>query len=190
MSDSSIQPFWGPSWQAVHPGFVRAAWFLLLAFALHEAEEWNLLAWYQAHFPDAPAMSATNVRVTLFAVIPISWLWVYTALRAASPRRAAFIILPLAAALFLNALQHIYYTARWLEYGPGIVTALTLLVPASSLLAWRAWQDGLVPGSFIAAAAILVVLTFGVWAVNPDANTTRKMLAADHMGAVLVRVTR
>lgn len=133
-------------------------------------------------------MNATNVRVTLFAMVPIYWLGVYAAVSAVSPRRAGFIVLPLAATLFVNALEHIYIAARWHEYGPGLVTAMTLLVPASLLLAWRAWREGLVPRSFLAVVAILVVLAFGLWAVHPEANLTQKMLYTDHMGATLVRL--
>jgi len=188
MSETSIQAVSEPSWQTRYPGFVRATWLLLLAFALHELEEWNILAYYQTHFPDGPPMSVTNVRVTLVAMVLIYWLGVYAAMRTRSARRAGFIILLLAATLFLNALEHIYFAARWREYGPGLVTAVTLLLPASSLVAWRAWRDGLVPRSFIVALAMFVVLTSGVWAIHPEANVTRKHLAADRIGGALVRL--
>jgi hypothetical protein len=186
--DAAGRAFAAPSWHAAHPAFVRAARLLPIAFALHELEEWNILAYYRAHFPQGPPMSTTNVRIALIAVIPIAWLWVRAALRAASPRRAAYIILPLAAALSLNALQHIYVIGRYRDYGPGIVTAVTLLIPVSLLLARSAWREGIVPHRFLAAAGVLVIVTFGVWAIRPEANMTQKMLSADRIGAALYRL--
>jgi hypothetical protein len=175
------------AWRAAHPGFVRLAWLVLLAFALQEAEEWNTLG-YQTYFPGGPAMSAVHVRVTMVVAVLIGWLWTLAALRARSAQGAAFALLPFAAALFLEALQHAYAVARVRDYVPGMVMSLTVLGPASLLLARRAWHDGLVSRSYVISLAAIVLLAFGVWAMRPEVNLTNKMVVADRMGAALAHL--
>jgi hypothetical protein len=175
-------------WQAEHPGFVRIAWLLWLGFALHEAELWNLVAVYQTHFPGGPAMSSAHLRVALCAGVAIFWLWTLAAMRARSAQRAAFFILPFAAAMFLEFLQHAYWTALTREYQPGMIASFTVVGPAILLLVHRAWRGRLVSRSYVVLLTAIVLVAFGAWAIRFPASLTEKMAAADRMGAAIARV--
>jgi CDP-diglyceride synthetase len=97
-------------------------------------------------------------------------------------------VLPFAAALFLEALQHAYGVARFRGYHPGTVISLTVLGPASLLLARRAWGDGLVSRSYVVSLAAIVLLAFGVWAMRFEVNVTNKMVVADRTGSALAHL--
>jgi hypothetical protein len=105
--------------------FHRLAGLLPAAFALHEIEEWNILAWYRQHYGDVPEPTERAVRVGLLAYVLIGLLWTVVALRVRSRRAAAFALLPLALFLLTNAFQHVYWAAHLAAYDPGLVTALT-----------------------------------------------------------------
>jgi hypothetical protein len=176
------------AWRAAHQGLVRIAWLLPLAFSLQEAEQWNLVAYYQTHFPGGPAVSAAHVRVTMFAAVVIICLWTRAAMRARSAPRAAFAILPLAAIGLLEALLHAYGAAHFRGYVPGMVMALTVLGPASLLLARRAWRDGLVSPAYLIALAVIVLLDFGWWVIRIEVSVNDKMVATERIGAALARL--
>jgi hypothetical protein len=175
-------------WQAAHPGFVRMAWLLPLGLALQEAEQWNIVAFCQTQFPGVAAASAAHMRVTMFAAVLIGWLWTRAAMRARSARRAAFGILPFAAIGLLEALLHAYGAAYFRAYVPGMVMALTVLGPASLLLARHAWRDALVPRAYVVALAVFVLLDFGDKLIRPEVNLANKMDAAERIGATLARL--
>jgi hypothetical protein len=167
---------------------VRIAWLLPVAFFLQEAEHWNVVAYYQSHFPGGPALSAVHVRVTMLAAVFIVCLWTYAAMRARSAPRAAFAILPLAAIGLLEALLHAYWTAHSRGYVPGTVMALTAFGPASLLLARRAWRDGLVSPAYVVTLVMIVLLDLGWWVVRFEGSVTEKFVATERVGAALARL--
>lgn len=71
------------------------------------------------------------------------------------------------------------------DYGPGLVTAVTLLIPVSLLLARSAWRERILPRRILAGAGVLLMVTLGVWAVRPEENFTEKMQSTDRIGAAL-----
>ena len=176
------------AWQAAQRGFVRLAWLLPLTFTLLEAEQWNIVAYYQTHFPGGPAVSVAHARVTQFVAVLIGWLWTRAAMRARSAPRAAFAILPFAAIGLLEALLHAYGAAYFRGYFPGMVVALTVFGPASLLLARRARRDGLVSRAYVVALAVIVLLDFGAWAIRWEGSVTDKMVATERIGAALARL--
>lgn len=176
------------AWQAAHQRFVCIAWLLPLAFFLQEAEQWNLVAYYQSHLPGGPALSAVHVRVTMFAAVFIVCLWTRAAMRARSAPRAAFAILPLAAIGLLEALLHAYWTVHCRGYAPGAVMALTVFGPASLLVIRRAWRDGLVSPAYVVTLVVIVLLDFGWWVISFEASVTDKMVATERFGAALARL--
>ncbi len=48
--------------------FLRFVWILPSAFALHEAEEWNILAWYQEHWTNVGELTNRTVWTHLVFV--------------------------------------------------------------------------------------------------------------------------
>jgi len=108
-------------------------WLLAISFALHEAEEWNIVAWQRANFTPLPEFDEFGARVllVLFALLGVG----FTALSLTllSPRGALFALLPLFVAIVLgNALTHVVWLFAFGSYAPGVVTSAALLAPLST----------------------------------------------------------
>ena len=167
---------------------MRIACLLPLAFFLQEAEQWNVVAYYQSHLLGGPELIAVHVRVTMFVAALIVCLWTRAAMRARSAPRAAFAILPLAAIGWLEALLHAYGAAHFRGYVPGTVMALTVFGPAGVLLARRAWRDGLVSPAYVITLVVIVLLDFVWWVMRFEASASEKIVAAERVGAALARL--
>jgi len=48
-----------------HLDFLQVVWLLPIAFALHEAEEWWILGWYERNFVDLTAKTNTSIHTFL-----------------------------------------------------------------------------------------------------------------------------
>jgi hypothetical protein len=128
----------------------RALWLIGLAFVLHEAEEWNLVSWFQANFEPPPQLTDLEARtfLALFALLGIS----FTALsiRLLSLRAALFVLLPLFVAVVLgNALTHIFWLFYFQTYAPGVLTSAFLLVPLTLYLVRGVLQERLVSSVYV-----------------------------------------
>ena len=128
----------------------RVLWLIGLAFVLHEAEEWNLVSWLQAHFEPSPQFTDREARtlLVLFALLGIS----FTALsiRLLSLRAALFALLPLfIAVVFGNALTHIFWLFYFQTYAPGVLTSAFLLVPLTLCLIRGVLRERLVPAVYV-----------------------------------------
>jgi hypothetical protein len=165
----------------------RAAWWLVLAFALHEAEEWNILAWYRAHYADLPGVNDLAVRTGLVAYVAIGALWTLAATRLPAPRAAALAVLPLAIFLLVNAIQHVYWTAHFAAYGPGIVTAVLIVTPAALALVRTTVAARLVPPWYVGLLVVLALPTV-VATVTGDAATRQQLQLVNDLGARIVRL--
>ena len=134
-----------------------AIWLFAVAYALHEAEEWNSLGWHQRNFPDLPpGETDRSIRtfLVLASVAVLAWAGLVTAW--GDPRIAAFLFLPTAAVVVQNALQHVYWQFAFREYAPGVVTSVLLLIPGTVVLAVAAVQRGYVPAWYVLVLAILL----------------------------------
>jgi hypothetical protein len=134
-------------------------WLLAVSFALHELEEWNLVAWEHAHFTPVPEFDDRAVRtlLVLFAGIGLS----YTALclRFLSLRAATFALLPLFVTVILgNALTHVFWLFYFSGYAPGVVTSILLLVPLALTLVFRVVKERLVPRAYLVVLLGLALL--------------------------------
>jgi hypothetical protein len=138
--------------------FLAAVWLLPAAVALHEAEEWNILAWEQRHFVNVPSKTQASTRTFLVFFSLMGFLLTGVAVLPGSPRLAAWIVLAFAAGASLNALQHIFYLVFFKEYAPGVITAVLLILPVSGYLMVRAIEENLIPIGYVAALSALVVL--------------------------------
>ncbi len=137
--------------------FLKIVWLFPIAFALHEAEEWNILAWYHRNYEDLPAKTNTSIRTFLVFVSIVGFVWTAIATLPGNPKVAAFVLLPAMAIAFLNALQHVYWLIYFKDYAPGVVTSLLLLIPIIGYLAVRAVQESYVPIWYVVGLAILIV---------------------------------
>lgn len=131
--------------------FRRLVWLLPVTFAIHEAEEWNIVPWYQAQFTNPPNTSDIAVYTWLFGISIVGFLWTAVACLLSTPRATARMALPFFVLLvFSNALQHVYWQVAFRAYAPGFLAALFLNIPAVLLLSWHAIRNGLVGWRFLA----------------------------------------
>ncbi len=125
------------------------AW-LALAFVLHEAEEWNLVAWFEAHFTPAPGFTDRGARtlLVLFSVLAVAFTGL--CLRVLSPRGARLALLPFYLGIVAgNALTHVFWLVSFRSYAPGVVTSALLVLPLTALLVTRVLRERLVPAAYV-----------------------------------------
>lgn len=162
-------------------------WLLAVSFALHEAEEWNLVRWEQANFTPAPLFDDLAVRtlLVLFTLLALS----FTALsvRFLSLRGALFALLPLYLTIVLgNALTHVFWLFYFESYAPGVVTSGLLLAPLTLYLAYRVLRERLVPRAYVWVLLCLAMLQ-PLGAAAAGASLTRSQLALQRFGMHLSR---
>jgi hypothetical protein len=160
----------------------RLLWLLALAFALHEAEEWNLAAWEDAHFTPAPHLDDLAVRtlLVLFALLGLSFTAL--SLRVLSARSALFALLPLFVGVVLgNALTHIFWLFYFRAYAPGVVTSAFLLVPLVLHLVYRVLRERLVPRAYV-LGLLGIALLQPLAAAAAGASLSGSQLALQRLG--------
>ena len=123
--------------------FKRLVWLIPIAFALHEAEEWNILGWYHAHFTNPPDLNPAAVYTGLVLMSLLAFVW--TGLACLLPRKAcAMMVLPFATFLILgNNLSHVFWTFAFRDYAPGVVASVLTNIPAILLVTWHGLGNGL-----------------------------------------------
>jgi hypothetical protein len=131
-------------------------WYLAVALALHETEEWNIHGWYVRNFCDLPERrTPTTIRFFLVFLSVAGFVWVGVA--EGFGDAAAWIVLPLVALIVQNILQHIYWQFLFREYAPGIVTAVLLLTPLSGWIIYSTIARGMVASWYIVVLAVAIV---------------------------------
>jgi hypothetical protein len=156
-----------------------------IAFVLHEAEEWNLVSWLQAHFDPHPGFTDREARtlLVLFALLGISFTAV--SIRLLSLRGALLALLPLFVAVVLgNALTHIFWLFYFQSYAPGVITSVLFLVPLILYLIRRVFRERLVPSFFIWSLLALALLQPAGAAVT-GSTLSGSQLALQRLGARL-----
>jgi hypothetical protein len=173
--------------------FRQAVWLLPLAWALHEAEEWNIMAWYRENFVDPGYFDQIDgpvVWVGLAMMSVIGFIWTAVATLPRNPRIVAWLILPFFVVISLaNAFQHIYFQFEFGDYAPGVVTAVLLVIPSVVFIISRAIRNRLVPWWYV---AILVVMMFPNLnaTVRSGNNVTEPMQNIHKTGIQLMRAIR
>jgi hypothetical protein len=157
-------------------------WLLGISFALHEAEEWNLVSWVHANFTPSPQFNdlAARTLLVLFAFLGLS----FTALsiRLFSLRGALIALLPFFVTVMLgNALTHIFWLFYFRTYAPGVVTSGLLLVPLATYLVHRVLRERLVPRAYVWALLGLAVLQ-PLGAAAGGASLSGPQLALQRLG--------
>ena len=129
--------------------FRRIVWLAPVAFAFHEAEEWNVIPWYVAQFSPATIPSDLANRTLLVAITLIAFLWTAIACLLPTVRATAYMVLPFFVLALGNAQQHIYWQFAFPGYAPAFLSCALLNVPAVLLVSWHALRNRLVGGRFL-----------------------------------------
>lgn len=137
------------------PSFLRTICVLPVAYSLHEAEEWNLLAWYDRYWLNVGDLSDRTVHVWLLFSSLLAFAVTGVVMAFRRERLAAWVLLPFFAFPFLHAFLHIYWVFYFRAYSPGVITSALLLIPSFVFVASRAVRDRLVPAWFVAVACLL-----------------------------------
>jgi hypothetical protein len=137
--------------------FLSVLWLFPIAFALHEAEEWNIMKWYHRNYANLPPATDRGARTWIVFISLVGFAWIAVAVLPGSPSVAAFVSLPAIALAIQNALQHIYWLFYFKQYAPGVVTSVLLVIPIGGYIFARAVQQGYTPVWYVALWAVLVV---------------------------------
>lgn len=117
-----------------------------VAWALHEAEEWFILSWYERYWTGLEGLSSTTVRTWLIFASASGFLATFLFTRIRSTRIAAgLVLLFFAPMLFPNAIQHIFWVFYFGAYAPGVVTSVLLLIPIFLYLTVRSVREARLP---------------------------------------------
>jgi len=125
--------------------FLRLLWLFPIAWALHEAEEWNIMKWYHRNYTDLPPATDRSARTWIVFVSLVGFIWCGVAVLPGNRSFAAFVFLPAMAIALQNALQHVFWLFYFKQYAPGVITSVLLLIPIGSYIAVRAVQRGYAP---------------------------------------------
>src|SRR5262249_50145234 len=101
-------------------------------------------------------------------------------------RFVAWVLLPAAIGLGLNAVQHLYWWAHFGWYAPGSVTALLLLLPMSIHLTRRAMSERLVRAWYPALLVVLCVPPL-VDTVRSDSTIAAQLRTTHALGLAVMR---
>lgn len=159
-------------------------WLFVIAFSLHEVEEWNILRWYQRNYLDLPPSTDKAVRVWIVFVILVGLAWCAVATLPGNPVFAAYVFLPAIAVAMQNALQHVYWLFFFNQYAPGIITSVILILPSGGYLALRAIWQGYVPVWYV-GLLILLLIPGLVQTVQAKNKMTKQIRAIHHLGIKL-----
>ncbi len=163
----------------------RVLWLIGLAFVLHEAEEWNLVSWFQANFEPPPQFNDREARTLLVAFALLGISFTALSIRLLSLRGSLFALLPLIVAVVLgNALTHIFWLLYFRSYAPGVLTSVFLLVPLTLYLIRGVLRDRLVPPVYIWSLVALALLQ-PVAAAAAGSTLSGPQLALQRLGGRL-----
>jgi hypothetical protein len=140
-------------------GFLGALWLFLLVFVLHEAEEWNITRFEHRNFVGLPsAATAKSARMWIVFICAVGLIWCAVATVSGSPTIAAWVFLPAVIVALGNALQHVYWSAYFRQYAPGVITAVVLLIPLGTYVIATALRKGYVPMWYVAVWGVFIGL--------------------------------
>jgi len=138
--------------------FLTVLWLFLLAFVLHELEEWHITEFERRNFVEVPpTATGRSARMWIAFICTVGLIWCAAATLPGIPTVAAWVFLPAIALTLLNALQHVYWSLRFKQYAPGVITAVVLLIPIDGYVAAWALRQGYVPVWYVAVLAGLMV---------------------------------
>lgn len=165
--------------------FLDALWLFPVAVAIHEAEEWNVVKWYERNYTGLPPMTDKSARLSLAFVTVVGFIWSAVAILTRNPAVAAFVLLPAMTFVFLNALQHIFWVFYFRQYAPGVITSALLLIPVIGYLTVRAVQQHYAPIWYVIGLIVIFVAPGFVQTVRAGNTITPPMRAIHQVGITL-----
>jgi hypothetical protein len=168
-------------------GFLSVLWLFPVAYALHEAEEWNIMTWYHRNYADLPPATDRSARTWIVFASLASFVWFALASLPGSPSVAALTCLPAIALAIQNALQHVYWLFLFRQYAPGVITSVLLVIPIGGYLVARAVRQGHAPLWYAAIWAALIVPGL-IQTVKAGNEMTPPVLAIHKLGIRLAEV--
>jgi hypothetical protein len=148
-------------------------WLFVFFFAIHEAEEWNILGWYQRFFVELPPKTNKSIRTFLVSASLVGFIWAGVASISGNPVIAAWIVMPFVALVMLNALQHVLWLFYFKAYGPGAASSILLLLPMCLVLSGMAVGHALIPWWY--AALWIVPVSIGLVQTYQSGNRLSSM---------------
>jgi hypothetical protein len=156
-------------------------WVFVVVFAVHELEEWNILAWYRRNYVDLPPSTDKATRVWIIFVILVALVWCAAGTLPGNPSLAAYVLLPAVAIAVQNAIQHVYWQLYFRQYAPGIISAVFGLIPLGVCLLVAAVRQRLVPAWYAGVLAVVIVPGL-VQTVRAKNMMTPQIRAIHHLG--------
>lgn len=162
---TQIPPLRSPSRPVSAAAPTALYWLPTATFILHTLEELpDFPAWVSRHFADMALLEFAAIH------IPLLWLVTWISYRAQADGAAPtwrFLAYALQWQFAFNALFHLGAAAVFQDYSPGMVTAATVALPGTLLMASRYRRDAILSprrtwaavglGGLIAASAIAVL---------------------------------
>jgi hypothetical protein len=142
-----------------HFDFLSMLWLLLIAFVIHEVEEWNITEFERRNFIGVPpTVTKRNARMWIGIICTVGFVWCAAATLPGNPTVAAYVFLPAIALALGNAVQHIFWTFYFKQYAPGLITAVLLIIPLGCSIVVMALQQGYASLWYVAVLAALIVI--------------------------------
>ena len=164
----------------------RMAALVVTTFLVHELDEWRIAEWAMGRFSDLADVSAGAVRVGLVAMPVLLGALLVALVATGRERLLAGVLMPTAVGLAANGVQHVYWWHRFGWYVPGTLTAVALLIPVCSGVAWRLARRRLVP-PWYAAAWLLAFVPGLVETWGSDVVVGEQLRAVNALGLTLRR---
>jgi len=146
--------------------FYRLIWLMPASFAAHIAEEWlGGFAGWVTHVVGGAMSDRAFIENNAFFMAVMLALTLFAA--TARTRWTALVLIAWASAnLFWDAVFHLFATAWWAQYSPGVVTATLFYLPISFVVARAALKDGVLARADFAGVvtAGAALMAFVIWA--------------------------
>ena len=161
----------------------RFYWLVPAAFLAHCAEELPRFPRWATHY-----FGTTTTRFYIAShciLVPVTLASGLRGSRQPGDRRAAFVSTSVATGYGLNAIFHIATTALFRRYSPGLITAVTLVLPASVYTLYRTKRDGLLTdeqlvGAFLTGTALADAAVGSLYIDMPRLGTSSPAALDNH----------
>src|SRR5262249_15417751 len=133
-------------------------WLVPISLVCHEAEEWNIMAWWTKTFSDATVVSNLAVRTWLVVFTVLGFVWTGIACLLPTVRATALVVFPFFILIVLsNSLQHVYWQFAFGGYAPAFLSCALLNIPSVLLVSWHGLRNRIVGPIFIGTLYLAVV---------------------------------
>lgn len=126
--------------------FDRLLWLVPIFLTIHNMEEAPFMESWSRRLPiKLPLRITTRQFMIAVTVITIAgFILTYLGVEYLANQTGYLIVLGIQVIMLFNAfVPHVAMTIRFRMYSPGVVTAITLMMPFSFYLFWRAFQENI-----------------------------------------------